>query len=126
MSGEPDPRPRQRVRDPELMATLAAESRECCLATYADDECVTGLSRHHIHKHPRDDVRANIAIVCGDGTRGHHGKLEAHDHVTEETFAAYLLTERADTLNYLATFPGGWQGVLVWLAHLTFHDKAPA
>lgn len=36
------------------------------------------------------DTEANCAPVCGDGVRGHHGLLEAHDPETCQAFAAAL------------------------------------
>lgn len=117
MAGQPDPKPPERVRDKALMKTLHLEWRECALAAYAEDVCVAVLSLHHVLKHPRDDLRENLAMLCGSGTTGHHGKMEAHDHDTEEAFAAYLLSERTDTLLYLGRKLGG-QAAVAWIDRL--------
>lgn len=36
---------------------------------------------HHLSKHPRDDVPANLLALCGSGTTGCHGRVEARDPV---------------------------------------------
>lgn len=59
------------------------------------------LSLHHVRKHPRDDVEANLVMLCGDGVRGCHGLVEAHHLPTVQALMAYILTQRADTVIYL-------------------------
>jgi hypothetical protein len=111
----PDPRPPRRVRDPELLRTLHILWRgDCALAGYGN--CVeTRYSLHHIHKSPRDDVEANLVMLCGDGTRGHHGLIEAHDKATSRQLAAYLMRRRLDTMAYLGDKLGGVNAVREWL-----------
>lgn len=64
------------------------------------------LSLHHIHKHPRNDVRANLVMLCGDGTTGCHGLIEAHDIVTCALLGIYLQNERPDSIAYLVDLLG--------------------
>lgn len=93
----PDPRPAQRVRDSQLLQQLHLEWRECAICR------ATGpfLSLHHITKHPRSDVRGNLVMLCGSGTTGCHGKIEARDEETMRALGGYLLRVRGDTIAYL-------------------------
>ena len=108
----PDPRPPKRVDDPELLARLHLVWVECALPSCGK---VSGLSLHHIHKHPRDDVEANLVMLCGSGTTGHHGAIEHHDHEVCRELAAYLMRERLDTMEYLGGKLGGVNAVREWL-----------
>jgi hypothetical protein len=91
-----DPKAPPRVRDPELMRRLHEEVTECE---------VTGgrwpLSLHHICRHPRDDLRANLVMVQGDGTIGFHGQLEARNPEALALLGKHIVEERPDTLAYL-------------------------
>ena len=92
-----DPKPEPRVRTPGLMAALHRQLRECEVTG------TTGLlSLHHINRHPRDDTRGNLVMVEGSGTTGFHGRLEARDPVALALLGQYLVTDRPDTLEYLA------------------------
>jgi hypothetical protein len=93
----PDPKPDGRVRDPELLRELHLEWRECALCRKTDN----GLSLHHISKHPRDDVRGNLAMLCGSGTTGCHGLIEFRDPETLKILGRYILSARGDTIAYL-------------------------
>lgn len=109
----PDPRPPPRVRDPHLLKRLHWGWRgECAIA---DTRCVEWFSLHHIHRHPRDDVQPNLAMLCGDGVAGHHGAIEAHHLQACRDFARYLLTERLDTIEYLGQKLGRPEAVKEWL-----------
>jgi hypothetical protein len=109
----PDPKPARRVRDPKLLTALHVEWRgECAIAT---DGCVDWFSLHHIHKHPRDDVRPNLVMLCGDGTQGHHALVEAHNFTACRRLAVYLIKHRLDTMEYLGAKLGGVNGVREWL-----------
>src|SRR5438132_1162605 len=77
-----------------------------------DETCERVLSLHHIHKRPRDDVRANLVWLCGDGTRGHHGKIEAHDPESKRRLGAHVLLYRQDTVMYLSEKLGGFRALL--------------
>jgi hypothetical protein len=93
----PDWKPPPRVRDPELLRRLHLRWRACVLA---DDTCVPVLSLHHLRKHPRDDVEENLVMLCGSGTTGHHGLIEAHDRDTVLKLNQYLKTYRLDHLEW--------------------------
>ena len=96
-----------RVRDSTLLSLLHYEWRECavCGAERREvndhGEYVARLSLHHIRKHPRDDVRGNLVMLCGDGVIGCHGRVEAHDKETLVLLVTALLAERPDVIEYL-------------------------
>ena len=105
-----------RVRDPELLRRLHLEWRSCALA---DDTCEWWRSLHHIHRHPRDDVRANLVMLCGDGVAGHHGRIEANDDEARAQLGLYIARHRPDTIAYInEKLPNGrgW----AWLEHRLF------
>lgn len=110
----PDPRPAGRIRDPDLLAVLHREWEECALC-YETAYSFGRLSLHHIHKHPRNDVRANLVMLCGDGVRGCHGRIEAHDPETRAALCVYILAERPDTILYLNDLLGGEEPTREWL-----------
>lgn len=85
-----------RVHDKQLLRSLHGLWRDCalCGSTFP-------LSLHHILKHPRDDVAANLVMLCGDGVRGCHGRVESHDVTTLQKLATYLMDHRPDTIAYL-------------------------
>lgn len=92
-----DAKPAPRVREPALLRSLHLRGGECALA---DRTCEPTLSLHHVSKHPRDDVEANLVFLCGHGTAGHHGLVEAHDPDTRARLAA-VLRRRPETMEYL-------------------------
>ena len=112
-----DPKPPRRVRNLELLRELHTRWRgECVLE---GDECVERFnerfSLHHIHKHPRDDLEANLVMLCGDGTSGHHGLVEAHDRYVCSELGMYLFTYRMDTMLYLREKLGSVEAAREWL-----------
>lgn len=90
-----------RIKDPELMRR----------AHWAFDECVicggVNISIHHIL--PRggwcgvagDDVWENLVPLCGSGTTGCHGNVEAGRDSACRALGLYVLKERPDTIAYL-------------------------
>jgi hypothetical protein len=94
---EPHPKPLRRVK---ASSAQWSEIRE----GFAHATCVhCGLeaqSLHHIVPKSQggDDVPENLAPLCGDGTRGCHGKLESHGPGWERVAAAirqYVITNNA-------------------------------
>lgn len=119
----PDPRPPARVRNPDLMRRLHGEWRDCALRDdmHPDTPFLSGafgLSLHHIHKHPRDDVQANLMMTCGSGTTGCHGLIEHHD-ATVMVALQRAISERVDTRRYLVDKLGGPEAASEWIARLT-------
>lgn len=99
-----------RIRDPELLRRLHVQWRECALCERAD----VRLSLHHISRHPRDDIIGNLVMLCGHGTAGCHGLIEARDTTTRWQLAFYLRESRPDTMEYLDwRFPV--EGADAWL-----------
>jgi hypothetical protein len=117
----PDPRPPKRIKDPVLLRAIHQQGGVCALA---DDTCESQLSLHHIHKHPRDDLEANLVFLCGSGTTGHHGLIEGHDKRTKERFGAYLLLKRSDFLIYLGRKLGSDEALHEWLIRLGYLPPA--
>ncbi len=94
-SFRPDPRPpkRQRASQTQWADLRQAKSpRECRLCGTK-----TGLSLHHLL--PRSlggsDVLENLCWLCGTGTTGHHGAIEARD-----PWACSLLGQRLTDAEY--------------------------
>jgi hypothetical protein len=106
-----DPKPDAKVRDPDLLRRLHSEWRECVLC----EQHRGRLSLHHVHKHPRSDVRANLVMLCGDGVSGCHGLVEAGDRSTRAALGTYLLRERPDTVAYIARVTGGAEQGRAWM-----------
>lgn len=72
---------------------------------------------HHVSKHPRDDLRANLVMLCGHGTAGCHGGVEAHDELVSIALSLHIRTFRPDTLAYLdERFPQ--EGADAWLSRV--------
>ena len=113
----PDPKPPPRIRDLERLKDLHIRWRgDCVLANDDDDDCYRSrYSLHHIHRHPRDDVEPNLVMLCGHGTVGHHGLIEAHDRLTCQALGIYLIRYRLDTMEYLGLKLGGVVAVREWL-----------
>lgn len=105
VSGEPDPKParrkRKQIRHVDPQATTRAVLREprCVLCP---NPSATG---HHVI--PRggpyygDDVPENIVAVCGSGTTGCHGEIEARREWALRSLGEYLATRRPDTIAYV-------------------------
>lgn len=92
---------------------------ECVLALDGAPRCTGGLidgrSLHHIHKHPRDDVRANLVMLCGDGARGCHGAIEEHEPETCCLLGRHLRIHRPDVFLYLTHKLGNSIAADEWL-----------
>jgi hypothetical protein len=108
---QPDPKGPPRVKDSVLLTILHREWRECVLC----GEHRGKLSLHHIHKHPRDDVRPNLVMLCGDGVSGCHGAIEAGDRPTREKLGIYIVMMRLDVIQYLNAKLGGETQADAWL-----------
>lgn len=83
----------------------------------------TGLSLHHVYD--RDDVTANFAFLCGDGTRGCHGLITHEDEATRRAFGMYVLEQRYDTIVYVLTKAGREAGI-DWFRRRLLVDVEPA
>ena len=97
VSVEPDWKQAPVVRDPGLLPDLHKEWKECALC----GRSVGKLSLHHVLKHPKDDLRANLVMLCGHGTAGCHGDIE-HAHVERKLeLGLYIVEFRPDTIEHL-------------------------
>lgn len=99
----PDPKRDGRIKDPDLMRQ----------AHWAFDECVIcgaiDISIHHVLSRGQggDDVWEDLVPLCGSGTTGCHGGVEAGLDSVCRALGRYLLTERPDTIEYLQKRLGG-------------------
>lgn len=59
------------------------------------------LSLHHISKHPRDDMLGNLVMLCGSGTTGCHGLIEANNPMKLRELGEHVLKMRPDVIDYL-------------------------
>lgn len=112
-----DPKPVPRIRDALLLRNLHFEWRECVVC--GD---VGRLSLHHVCKHPRDDVRANLVMVCGDGVQGCHGRIEAHDPIVCRLLGEHIRDHRPDIIEHL-TWRMGNDSVREWLRRNLWLDS---
>ncbi len=101
----------KRIVDTQLMRDLyRGRSHECALCGMAN------VSLHHILRRSQggDDVEANLVFLCGSGTTGCHGLVEAADEKTLGSLGAYVMLNRPDTLEYLAGKVGA-DGLMDWM-----------
>lgn len=85
------------------------------------EECVicgaVDFSVHHVLKRSQggDDVRANLVALCGHGTAGCHGAVEASEEAACAALGRYLMEERPDTIAYLEFRLEGPDAASEWL-----------
>ena len=105
-----------RIRDGALLGELHREWKECalCLHTTPTEKKPYGLSLHHVLNKPRDDVRENLVMLCGDGVQGEHGLLTVNDPVVRLLLVEHLVAERPDTVAHLE-WRLGLEGAHEWL-----------
>lgn len=75
MSADPKPATRHKADQKEWKAIREHFAHACCVACGLATE-----SLHHVVPKSQggDDLVVNLAPLCGDGTRGCHGRLESH------------------------------------------------
>ena len=108
---ESDFKPGSRVRDPELLKLLHHVYEECVLCGRIE------FSIHHILKRSQggDDVSANLIPLCGHGTAGCHGRVEASEEEACRALGVHISRYRHDTITYLAHKLGGPEAAHEWL-----------
>lgn len=86
-----------RYVDPAAMRACVLRWRACACCGDAS------ATAHHVLKRSAggDDVAANLIAVCGDGTTGCHGLLEAENVRARTQAGAHIRNDRPDTLAYL-------------------------
>jgi hypothetical protein len=101
-----DPKPAKRIKDNRLVANFSMRASSCAVCGAGRN---VGLSAHHILPKGRggDDVTANLVALCGDGTRGCHGDVEAYRGEARAILGRHLLDMRPDVLTYLDEKLGG-------------------
>ena len=111
MTTAPDWKQAPVIRDRGLLSDLHREWRECVLCGRSTGK----LSLHHILKHPRDDLRGNLCMLCGHGTAGCHGDIEHHNEERKGELGLYIVLARPDTIEYLDWRLGSLEAVEEWL-----------
>lgn len=106
-----DPKREKRIRDPELLRLVHYEFEECVICGSVH------FSIHHVLKRSQggDDVRANLVALCGSGTTGCHGAVEAAEKDACAALGRYLTQERPDTIAYLELRLEGCEAAQEWL-----------
>ena len=74
----------------------------CVICTWLGVKQELPSSLHHAVPKDRGgaDCESNCVPVCGDGTRGHHGRLEAGDPQACQAFAAAIQEYDGDAYSY--------------------------
>lgn len=90
--GRKKPKARQRAGRDRWEEIRARKLGDCLVCRWLGVKQTLPSTLHHIVAKSLggSDTEANVAPVCGDGTVGHHGFLEAHDPATCQAFAAAL------------------------------------
>ena len=113
MNVKPDLKRAPRIKDPALMRRLHLRWRSCAL-------CGQGGGRrslHHIYPKGQggDDLVGNLVMLCGHGTAGCHGRVEAHYGPTMHELRAHIDGRRSDVIEYLDGKLGSMEKALAWL-----------
>jgi hypothetical protein len=108
---DPKPVPRVLATASEwdlLVAELPLACQICGSTGYDSDLQWIGLSVHHVVSKAQrgDDVKGNLAVLCGHGTAGCHGDVEHRRSGARERLREHLTTEQ---LRYVVKKKGsGW------------------
>lgn len=80
-------------------------------------------SGHHVLRkgspYHGDDMPENIVPLCGDGTRGCHGLIEANDKTARKLLGIKLVEHRRDVIDYILLKLGEGKGT-DWLRRRLF------
>lgn len=105
MSGEPHPKPVKRKRKAIRVIDAKATTR----AVLAQPRCSIcpkpSANGHHVlgRGSPNfgDDVPENIVALCGSGTTGCHGEVEARREWALRSLGEFVVARRHDTVAYI-------------------------
>lgn len=106
-----DPKREPRIRDRELLRRMHFEFEECVLCGNVE------FSIHHFLKRSQggDDVRENLTALCGHGTAGCHGRVEASEEEACRALGVHVTRYRADTVAYLGRRLESPEAAAEWL-----------
>lgn len=90
-----------RIRDPELLRQAHWAFDECVICGDIDISVHHILSRSPSASGAGDDVWENLMPLCGSGTHGCHGGVEAELDSVCRSVGLYIVRERPDTVHYL-------------------------
>lgn len=107
----PDWKPAARVVDRRMSARVVLAHPWCVVCGLHGGTC------HHVlpRSERGDDVDANGVTLCGSGTTGCHGLVEARDPAARAAVGKYVLRDRSDTIEYLDGKLGGLDRALDYL-----------
>lgn len=111
------------------MARLHLDPRGCPLCFLDPDRGVHGISLHHLlpkgAPYHGDDVEANLEFLCGSGTTGHHGLIEAGDAHACALLGSWVKAKRPDFLGYLQGKLRSQDAASAWLERHLYLANAP-
>lgn len=105
MSGQPHPKPEKRKRK----AIREIDSKATTRAVLAQPRCALcplgSATGHHViakgGPYYGDDVPENIVALCGSGTTGCHGAVEAREEWALRSLGQFIAARRPDTIRYI-------------------------
>lgn len=119
MSGEPFPKSRQLPTTRKKYRRIVASRKQweairearlgpCLLCAWLGVQQMLPSTLHHVVPRDRfgDDVAENLVSLCGDGTTGCHGRIEARDDIACRAFAEMLPHSAEDSYAYATTKMG--------------------
>lgn len=116
---QPDWKPARRVVDRDALRRARTANPWCAICFRH------GVTFHHVL--PRgergDDDARNGVMLCGDGTTGCHGLVEARDRDARHAVYVHITTERPETIEYLDEKLGGLAAALYYLERNYHRDR---
>lgn len=119
MAGDPYPKSAQVPKTRKKYRRIVASRKQwealreeriggCLLCQWLNETQAFPSSLHHVVPRDRfgDDIAENLVPLCGGGTTGHHGLIEAGDHEACRAFAEMLPHFAEDSYAYATTKMG--------------------
>lgn len=112
-----DPKPKQRIKDPDLMRLMHAERTKECAITGS----VLHIEIHHILPRAQggDDVRANLVFLH----RTFHQAVTINDPFALKLLGDHVWDERPDTIAYLV-YKLGKDQAIDWMRRRLMIEEA--
>ena len=87
-----------RSKDPQAMRRAHVQRTPCAVCGDTGSPTL-----HHVlpRSHGGDDNPANLVALCGSGTAGCHGMIEANDVAVRKELGAHIRLARPDTVEYV-------------------------
>ncbi len=109
-----------RVKDPSVARRAHVQRVPCVVCGDT-----ASPSQHHVLPRGQggDDDPANLVSLCGSGTTGCHGLIEANDIMVRRELGAYIKAHRPDTVAYVQGKLGQRQGT-DWLRRRLYAPRS--